>query len=228
MIHHQHIIYGFLHDCPNTESTEIHAHLCHSFQVDHSWKYATTSQFHSDIVLHVDAHWKETSSTWGGCVGDGDALITSEKKVFLCTRTADCVPIFLFGPQQIAVIHAGWRGIANQIIQKCCQMMESIDGAIIGPCISQRNYEVDIDVIQAFEDIQLSRKDVAIEYKNKKQQQKFLLDVQRAAKIQLQRAGIQDNHILDSTICTFESDSFHSYRRDGIHAGRNWSCIALL
>ena len=224
---HQSILYGCLHDCPDKEPSDIHAHLCNSFHVEQNWKYATTSQIHSDIIREVSADWKTTSPSFGGCVGDGDALITSEKNVFLCTRTADCVPIFLFAKDQIAVIHAGWRGIAQEIVQKCCTKMDCIEGAIIGPCISQRNYEVGIDVIDAFEAVQILRDDVAIAYTDVYHQPKFLLDVQLAVKIQLMRFGLEEAQIINSTICTFESDIFHSYRRDGKKAGRNWSCIAL-
>ena len=90
---------------------------------------------------------------FGGCVGDGDAIITSQKRILLCTRTADCVPILLYNSEQVAVVHAGWRGIANEILPKCVAQMFSVDGVIVGPCISQQNYEVDIDVIDAFEKV---------------------------------------------------------------------------
>ena len=47
----------------------------------------------------------------------------------------------------------------NEILPKCIAKMSSVDGAIVGPCISQKNYEVDIDVIDAFEKVGLSQKE---------------------------------------------------------------------
>ena len=233
-----HFTHGFVYDCQQTESHEIFAHLQHLFSLDEGWIYATSSQYHSDVILDVDEDFrnrtvpsgKQNSNVhqFGGCVGDGDALITSQKRILLCTRTADCVPILLYNSDQVAVVHAGWRGIANEILPKCIAKMSSVDGAIVGPCISQKNYEVDIDVIDAFEKVGLSRKNVAEEYRDDCDQQKFLLNVAEAIHIQLNKNGLTSRQIEFVDECTFDSHRFHSYRRDGIKAGRNWSCIGLL
>ena len=98
--------------------------------------------------------------------------------------------------------------------------MSSVDGAIVGPCISQKNYEVDIDVIDAFEKVGLSRKNVAEEYRDDCDQQKFLLNVAEAIHIQLNKNGLTSRQIEFVDECTFDSHRFHSYRRDGIKAGR--------
>ena len=237
-INPSHFTYGFVYDCQYTEPREIFAHLERKFSLDEEWIYATSSQYHSDVILFVDEDFRNKSSQakkknssghqFGGCVGDGDALITSQKQILLCTRTADCVPILLYGSAQVAVVHAGWRGIAKEILPKCLAQMISVDGAIVGPCISQQNYEVDIDVVEEFEKVGLSRKDVTQEYINDRNQQKFLLNVAEAIHIQLKRSGLTSRQIEFVDECTFDSDRLHSYRRDGIKAGRNWSCIGLL
>ena len=233
-----HFIHGFVYDCQYTEPHEIFSHLQSRFSLDKEWIYATSSQYHSDVILQVNEDFRDNSTQlknqnsnvhqFGGCVGDGDALITSQKRILLCTRTADCVPILLYNSQQVAVVHAGWRGIAKEILPKCLAQMTSVDGAIVGPCISQHNYEVDIDVVEEFEKVGLSRKDVTQEYINDRNQQKFLLNVAEAIHIQLKKSGLTSQQIAFVDECTFDSDRFHSYRRDGIKAGRNWSCIGLL
>ena len=229
----QHFVHGFVHDCQYSNPEDIFRHLQQVFSLDSEWKYATSSQFHSDIVLTTNRHFPKADShpkthKFGGCVGDGDAIISSQRKVLLCTRTADCVPILLYNSSQVGVVHAGWRGIAKEIAIKCCSMMKSVDGAIIGPCISQQNYEVGLDVIEAFEKVDLSRDDVSQGYVNQNQEHKFLLDVTGSVIIQLQRAGLKKDQIEVVEECTFLSKEFHSYRRDGKKAGRNWSCIGLL
>ena len=238
-----HFIHGFVYDCQHTEPRDIFEHLQKVLSLDEEWIYATSSQYHSDVILSVDQNFRKNKvqsespqekctfgnvHQFGGCVGDGDALVTNQRHILLCTRTADCVPILLYNSEQVAVVHAGWRGIANEILPKCCSMMSAVDGAIVGPCISQRNYEVDLDVIEAFERANLSREDVAQEYTNDREQQKFLLNVAISVEIQLKRSGLSKEQIEFVDECTFESDRFHSYRRDGKKAGRNWSCIGLL
>jgi len=46
------------------------------------------------------------------CVGECDALMTTEEGVGLMVWTADCVPVLLAGPRVVAAIHSGWRGTA--------------------------------------------------------------------------------------------------------------------
>jgi copper oxidase (laccase) domain-containing protein len=51
----------------------------------------------------------------GEC-GEGDALVAGGAEVALSVVTADCVPVLLAGPEGIAAVHAGWRGIASGVI----------------------------------------------------------------------------------------------------------------
>src|SRR3989344_6942325 len=56
----------------------------------------------------------------GKIIPNTDSLLTSDKDIFLAITTADCLPIFLYDPnrQTIALIHAGWKGLAVGIIDK--------------------------------------------------------------------------------------------------------------
>lgn len=49
-----------------------------------------------------------------------DGLITKEKDLYLSLTCADCMPVAFFNPidNSIALIHCGWRGLENGIIQK--------------------------------------------------------------------------------------------------------------
>jgi len=51
-----------------------------------------------------------------GLQGEGDALISERDGLALCVVTADCVPVLLAGPDGLAAVHAGWRGIAGGVI----------------------------------------------------------------------------------------------------------------
>ncbi len=80
----------------------------------------------------------------------GDALITNQKNIALAVLTADCVPILLYDKKTkvISAIHAGWRGVYKGIINEVVEFFKKIGSspknivAIIGPCISEKNYEV--------------------------------------------------------------------------------------
>ena len=88
----------------------------------------------------------------------GDGAITNKKNIALGILTADCAPVFIFDPEKkvIAVAHAGWRGAYNKILIKIINKLVHLGSkkeniiAVIGPCIAQKNYEVQQDFIKKF------------------------------------------------------------------------------
>ena len=80
----------------------------------------------------------------------GDALITNKSNTPIAVLTADCAPILIFDKKNktIAAIHAGWKGAYNGIIKKVIKFMIKKGSstkditAVIGPCISLKNYEI--------------------------------------------------------------------------------------
>src|SRR5579863_8246013 len=71
---------------------------------------ASLQQIHSGVALVADRA--------EGCVGPGDALLTGQAGWTLSVRTADCFPVLLADPvrRAVAAVHAGWRGIASEIL----------------------------------------------------------------------------------------------------------------
>lgn len=89
----------------------------------------------------------------------GDALITKHPGILLSVRVADCMPIFIvdYENQAIAVVHAGWRGALDRIIEKTAGEMRRIFRsqpekliAAIGPSIRACCYEVGEELVEAF------------------------------------------------------------------------------
>lgn len=80
-----------------------------------------------------------------------DALVTNVPNIVIGVYTADCVPILFASeePNVIGVCHAGWKGAIAGIIQDTLEKMSSWGAsnikACIGPAISQKHYEVDVD-----------------------------------------------------------------------------------
>lgn len=81
----------------------------------------------------------------------GDAMITTEKNIALGVLTADCAPILLFDKKRnfISCIHAGWKGSLSNIVGKTINIIKNMNSskiiAIVGPCISFNNFEVEKD-----------------------------------------------------------------------------------
>lgn len=79
-----------------------------------------------------------------------DGLATATEGIALAILTADCQPV-LFADSKARVIgaaHAGWKGALDGVLEATIQQMEELGAhrdniaAVIGPCISQPNYEV--------------------------------------------------------------------------------------
>ena len=81
----------------------------------------------------------------------GDAMVTNQPNTLLGIVTADCVPV-LFADVSAGVIgaaHAGWKGAIGGVVENTIAAMEKLGAerdrisCAIGPCISQKSYEVD-------------------------------------------------------------------------------------
>lgn len=98
-------------------------------------------QVHGADLLVVDR---------AGSAGEGDALLTRSPGLPLAVRTADCVPVVLHGKEAVAIVHAGWRGLAGGVVDVAVSAMEgSVERAAIGPAIGPCCYEVGPEVIEA-------------------------------------------------------------------------------
>lgn len=173
-----------------------------------------------------------------GVIGESDikgvdALITVDRDVCICIFTADCVPVFLLDDERgvIALCHGGWRGIIGGIIPKTINKMaesfkSSPDGikAAIGPSIGPCCFEVGEDVRKKFEEEFEDDCGVIIDNGTKHN-----INLWKAAYLQLKNAGLNENNIINSNICTCcRSGMFYSYRRDGACTGRMISMMKLI
>lgn len=145
-----------------------------------------------------------------------DALVTIVPGVALCVLTADCMPILLADPEAgvIGAIHAGWRGVLNGVIENALAAMVGLGAeragirAVIGPCISQRAYEVGPELLDAFEAVD---PEVGRFFANGTGD-RHLLDLPGMGLARLRQAGV--GHAEWTRHCTYsDADRFYSYRR---------------
>jgi len=159
---------------------------------------------------------------------DTDALVTAEPGILLCVTAADCLPVFLVDTASgvAALMHAGWRGIAAEVVPRAMQQFRASGGspmravAAIGPGICPRCFEVGPDVCQAFSQLGL---DAALEASGGR----WRADLRRAVLAQLEWCGIPGRAVSVAPWCTAcHATLFFSHRREGAAAGRQAAVLA--
>jgi len=174
-------------------------------------------QVHGIQVVHLDD--REATKT------EADAVTTTTTGQVCAILTADCLPVLFCNKAgtKVAAAHAGWRGLANGVLEATvaamdCQAHDLL--AWIGPAIGPKAFEVGQDVLDVFTQAH-SENSVAFTPHN----DRWLADLYKLARLALARVGITD--ISGGRYCTYtEQDKFFSYRRDG-ETGRMASVIWL-
>jgi len=162
-----------------------------------------------------------------GTLPEADAIIFNKvnqaqqigKLFYICT--ADCVPLVMKVQNTFALIHAGWRGLAQGIVSVVVEalmastMEDSQLEVLIGPCAGSEVYEVGEEVLM----------EIGSEAKfQPKLDKKFLLDLGGTAANQVKRL-CSGSLIYQTNVCTISSKQYNSYRREDKLAGRNISFI---
>jgi polyphenol oxidase len=141
-----------------------------------------------------------------------DAAVTRTPGTVLAIMTADCVPIVLCNAagDEIAAIHAGWRGLVNGILESTLTVMHSAASdlrAWIGPAICQDCYQTGADVYSTF-----TQHYPFAQRAFKTHANHWHADLPQLAELILQQLGIPSIH--QSRACTYESkNTYYSYRR---------------
>lgn len=185
-------------------------------------------QTHDDKVLIIDeAFLRKTDLEKVRMLNGMDALITNQKNICIGITTADCVPVLVYDSDKeiLAAVHAGWKGTVAKIAGKTVMKMIEAFGCNpdnlyigIGPCISQKHFEVGDEVVDAFEKADFPMDEIS--YRNK-ETGKAHIDLQQANKLILIETGIPEENIEEANLCTFSHpDKFFSARRQTIHSGR--------
>jgi polyphenol oxidase len=138
-------------------------------------------------------------------VSEADGHVVTEPGNAPLVFTADCLPVALYGPGGLAMVHAGWRGLAGGILGKAAEAVGA-DRAAIGPGIGPCCYEVGEEVLSAFAGLG----DVA---------EGRMLDLPEVARRLLAEAGVEQ--VETAGLCTScEAELFFSHRRDHGRTGR--------
>lgn len=189
------------------------ARLCRQLPAEPGW----LRQVHSARVVELG---REPNR-------EADAALTRQPAQVCAVLTADCLPVLLCdrAGSVVAAAHAGWRGLADGVLEATVAAMQAPPGEILawmGAAIGPQAFEVGDEVRQAFV---AQHAEASVAFVPQPMPGKWLADIYQLARIRLKHAGVQA--IYGGGRCTFnEADSFYSYRRDGV-TGRMAALIWL-
>lgn len=141
-----------------------------------------------------------------------DAVWTRRSDLTLAIRTADCLPVIFFSPEpQIALAHAGWRGLISGVLENTLATFSSPSSVSvwIGPGIGPCCFEVGPEVSKEF----------PLQHHRHPTRARPFIDLPGAAQERLQNLGVK--HVVQSNLCTRCSQHLlYSYRGSGGGKGR--------
>ncbi len=188
-------------------------------------KIVLLNQIHSNKIYFINKRSKKKLQ--------GDGIITLNKSLAIGILTADCCPILFFDPSKkiIGAAHAGWRGAFKEIAKKMIFRFKKKGTklkdlhVVIGPAISQKNYEVQKEFKFKFLNKTLSNR---IFFKTK--QKKLYFDLVGYISNQIIKTGVKNIEIIRKD--TYDpKNKFFSARRSIKNNfddyGRNISIIMI-
>ena len=130
--------------------------------------------------------------------------------------TADCLPVALSAGGAVAMVHAGWRGLAAGVLEEGVRALRELGGdgdlvAVIGPGAGPCCYEVGEEVHAAFGGQVIGTPPT----RNPPSRR---IDLKAIARDRLLAVGVSE--VRDVAACTICDERFFSHRREGARAGR--------
>lgn len=201
-------------------------------------------QTHTTNIRRVTAADRGRGITCPRDYENVDGLITDVPGIVLVTYFADCVPLFLVDVvhRAVGLAHAGWRGTAADMGGCMVRAMEEAYGtrpedlyAAVGPSICGACYEVGEDVAEQFRDHEPQRNGSREDSVSRKilrpgrKQGKYQLDLWEANRRKLLAAGIKNERIAVTDICTCcNADYLFSHRASGGRRGNMGAFLGLV
>ncbi|MBK8068640.1 MAG: peptidoglycan editing factor PgeF [Rhodanobacteraceae bacterium] len=147
-----------------------------------------------------------------------DASVVRGRGSVAVVLTADCLPLLLAAGDSVAAVHAGWRGLADGVIEAAIRALGALPGEVcawLGPGIGQRAFEVGPEVRAIF----VAADPAAAACFIPGRADRWHADLDALARRRLGAIGVE--RIGGGGWCTFDDPAqFHSYRRDGARSGR--------
>lgn len=173
------------------------------------------SHLPGDPVWLQQVHGRDVvDAASAGAFPRADGAVARTRHCVCAVLTADCVPVLLAhrGGTAVGVAHAGWRGLADGVIEATLARMGVPAGEVLawlGPGIGAGAYEVGRDVYDAF----VARDPAAGVAFAAHRDGKYRADLCALARLRLAQAGVAAAY--GGGFCTYTDRArFYSYRRD--------------
>lgn len=161
-----------------------------------------------------------------------DAIYTKIPGIVCGIHTADCLPVFFADQKgnEIALAHAGWRGLSMGVLENTLACFEAKRESIsvwFGPAIGPCHFEVGEEVREIYlqQASQATKKITEAAFVPGAKDGKWMADLYKLAQIRLNDAGVIE--VSGGGLCTYcDPENFYSYRRDK-ETGRLSSLIWL-
>ena len=208
--------------------------ICDELELNYN-DIVKTNQTHSDNVEIINEKVSKNEPDFS-VYKQTDGLLTDKSDIVLSTTNADCILLLFFDPVKkvIANVHSGWKGTLQRISVKTVEKMKNKYGCNPGdiiccmcPSIRKCHFEVDKDVYEMFENEfkDLKQTQEIIEQKN----DKWNIDTILINRVILKEAGLLEENIIDSGICSVcNKDIIHSFRAEGASYGLSTAIISLI
>ncbi|MDX1622471.1 MAG: polyphenol oxidase family protein [Gemmatimonadota bacterium] len=164
-----------------------------------------------------------------------DGFAVGELGTLLTVGVADCVPAALWAPDAgaAAILHAGWRGVAGEILPRAVETLEEEYGADParllawwGPSIGVDCYPVGEEVVAAIGETAAGAEEGR--WVRTGPDASLRVDLSAALTLQAVAAGVREERVTVSPLCTAcEEGLLHSYRRDAGAAGRMLAFVGV-
>lgn len=145
---------------------------------------------------------------------EADAAVTSTPGTVLAILTADCLPVVFAARDgsEVAAAHAGWRGLADGMLEATVAAMNTPANDIVawlGPAAGPGAYEIGVEVFEAFVAHDAG---AAVAFAPTRLGH-WKVDLYALARRRLAGVGVTDVH--GGNLCTIsDSHRFFSHRRD--------------
>lgn len=166
-----------------------------------------------------------------------DGLITNQPNIALATTNADCILLIFFDPVKkvIANVHSGWRGTLQRISVKAVNKMKNEYGCnlkdiicCICPSIRKCHFKVHSDVQEPYYNEFKELKEIDDLIVPVLGEERWTIDTVEINKIILKQAGLKEENIIDSGICSVcNCDLIHSFRVEKEGYGLGTAIIEL-
>lgn len=182
--------------------------------------FKKNKQVHSNIVIDAKDSPQSVDGLW-----------TTEKNTALIAITADCVPILMSNGKKALALHAGWRGVASNIVGSAYESLTKTEQqsqwtVCVGPHIQKASFDIRQDSLKPLSEAwaNVSTQNPPIEAINDEQ---WYFDLYALVLAQLNFYFRDNFNVYRLNFDTKQDPLFHSFRRDREQAGRNYSFVAL-